>query len=114
MNNDYEKIKKFGLEYDIWDEDKEDISYTKSVLLVQKYLYYNLEDQYETFMENFYEYHDIDMKHRVPPKLNFQELKAGKDNTVNLSLGDIRKYKIDQVLKNLDDEDNENENDEEI
>ena len=107
MDNDYKKMENFGLKYDIWDDEKKTISYNKSVLLVQKYLYYNLEQQYEIFMVDFYDNHDINIKHRVPPKLNFQELKSGKNNTVNLSLGDIRRYKIDQVLKNLEQEDNE-------
>lgn len=100
------KLKEFGLKYEIWDDREKDISYTKSVELIQKFLYFNLEHEYEKFINKFNILHDIKPKDSIPPKLNFRNMKNGINE--QLSTGDIRKFKINEALKNIDD-DNEEE-----
>ena len=104
---DEKLIKEFALKYDIWDHLYCEISYTKSVSLIQKYLYYNLEDEYDKFIKEFNIVHQIEPKMGTPPKLNFEYMKKNKIGDLNP--GVVRKYKIDNILKNLEDEDNEEE-----
>ena len=107
---DEKLIKEFALKYDIWDQKYDEISYSKSVSLIQKYLYYNLVNEYEKFINEFNIIHKIDPIESTPAKLNFEYMKQNKIN--DLTKGVVRKYKIDNLLKNLDD--NENQEDEEI
>ena len=102
------KLKEFGLKYEIWDDKNKDISYTKSVELIQKFLYFNSENEYEKFINEFNILHDVKPKDSIPPKLNFRNMKNGMNE--ELSTGDIRKFKINEALKNID----ENEKKEEL
>jgi len=109
---DEKLIKEFALKYDIWDQEYKEISFSKSISLIQKYLYYNLDNEYENFINEFNIIHKIDPIECTPAKLNFEYMKQNKIN--DLTKGVVRKYKIDNLLKNLEDEDNENQEDEEI
>ena len=95
---EFNKRKTFGLKYNVWDKKLKDISYTECTKLIQHFLYYNLEEKYVDFVNEFHNIENMNIKHTIPPKLNFKKLKSGNDDI--LSISEIRKFKIDEFLKN--------------
>jgi len=95
------KIIEFAKTYNVYDNNNDNISYILCSKLIQKYLYYNLENKYVEFIKNFHEAHETKYK-TVTPRLNFRKMKTSKNsNIIDISIEEERKFKINEILKDI-------------
>jgi hypothetical protein len=100
LDEEDKEIVEFSIKYSVTD-DLGKISYKKCAELVQKYLYYDLEDKYVEFILNFHKAHKTTEKIH-PPRLVFRKMRKANSPDIDISPEEARKFKIEEILKQED------------